>query len=326
MPEIVYVLLGALLSFATALAIGPFAIKLLHRLKFGQSIRSEGPQSHLKKAGTPTMGGVIILVALLVGILVVGKLTTEVVFLLLLTVGFGIIGLIDDLIIVITKRNLGLTARQKLFAQIVLATVAAVFLSRVPSATTQLIPFTNLKLTFPVLSFNPLFLIFAAFVIVSESNAVNLTDGLDGLAGGTVAIAVLTFGALALVMGEYGVALFSFCLAGACFGFVWFNCPPAKVFMGDTGSLALGAALAGIALYTRLSFFLLIVGGIFLAEVLSDVIQVASYKTSGKRGFRMAPLHHHFELGGMLEPQIMSRFWMIGMVLGVLGVLGFFVK
>lgn len=326
MPEIVRVLLGALVSFVTVLAVGPFTIKILHRLKFGQSIRSEGPQTHLKKAGTPTMGGVMILAALIIGILVIGKFTPEVIFLLLLTLGFGIIGLIDDLIIVITKRNLGLTARQKLFAQIVLAAVAAVFLSNVPSATTQLIPFTNFKLTFPVSGFNPLFVIFAAFVIVAESNAVNLTDGLDGLAGGTVAIAVLALGALALVMGEYGVAIFTFCLAGACFGFVWFNCPPAKVFMGDTGSLALGAALAGIALYTRLSIFLLIIGGIFLAEVLSVVIQVTSYKTSGKRVFRMSPLHHHFELGGMLEPQIMVRFWIIGMVLGVLGVLGYFIK
>lgn len=326
MPEIVRVLLGALVSFVTVLVVGPYTIKILHRLKFGQSIRSEGPQTHLKKAGTPTMGGLMILVALIIGILVIGKLNPEVIFLLSLTLGFGIIGLIDDLIIVITKRNLGLTARQKLFAQIVLAAVAAVFLSNVPSATTQLIPFTNFKLTFPVSSFNPLFVIFAVFVIVAESNAVNLTDGLDGLAGGTVAIAVLALGALALVMGEYGVALFTFCLAGACFGFVWFNCTPAKVFMGDTGSLALGAALAGIALYTRVSIFLLIIGGIFLAEVLSVVIQVTSYKTSGKRVFRMSPLHHHFELGGMLEPQIMVRFWIIGMVLGVLGVLGYFIK
>ena len=327
MPVLAKLLLAALTSFTVCLAIGPFTIKLLRRLKFGQSIRDDGPSTHLKKAGTPTMGGTMILVALVSGLLVTRQFSIEVVWVLFLTIGFGLIGLVDDLIIIIAKRSLGLKARQKLLAQIGLAGLAAIFLIKNQIATGQLIPFTNLEMVFPNSIWGQsLFFGFAVWVVVGSSNAVNLTDGLDGLAAGTTAIAALVLGALAMFQGQVGLAIFAMALTGACFGFAWYNGPPAQVFMGDTGSLALGAALGGLAIFSQMSLFLPLVGGIFVAETLSVVIQVASYKLSGKRVFRMSPLHHHFELGGMVEPQIMLRFWILGTVLGAMGILGYFLK
>ena len=327
MPNTVQFLLTALVSFIVCLLVGPISIKMLHRLKFGQSIRTDGPQTHLKKAGTPTMGGIFILFSMMVGLLVTGAFTRKVIWLLFLTLSFGLIGFVDDLIIIITKKSLGLKARQKFFAQLVIAGVASVFLLQSRTAVSQLVPFSNLKLTFLHTGlWNPLFCLYAVFIIAGFSNAVNFTDGLDGLAGGTTAIALLVLGALAIFQGQYSVAVFTMSLAGACFGFIWFNGPPAQVFMGDTGSLALGAAVGGIALLSQTSLSLPIIGGIFVAEILSVVIQVASFKTSGKRVFRMSPIHHHFELGGMVEPKIMLRFWIVGMVLGVFGILGYFIK
>jgi phospho-N-acetylmuramoyl-pentapeptide-transferase len=327
MTLLLKIIFAALASFIVALLLGPFTIKILHRLKFGQSIRNDGPQTHLKKVGTPTMGGILILFSLLMGLLLVRAFSPLVRWLMFLTLSFGLIGLVDDLIIIITKKSLGLKAKQKLFAQIVFAGLAVFFMIQNQFPTSQLIPFSNLKLTFPAGGFgNPLFFLYAVFVIVAFSNAVNLTDGLDGLAGGTTAIAVLFLGALALFQHQPELAVFSFALAGACIGFVWFNGPPAQVFMGDTGSLALGAALAGVALFSQMSLFFVIIGGIFVAEVLSVTIQVTSFKTTGKRVFRMSPLHHHFELGGMVEPKIMTRFWIVGILLGVIGILGYLVR
>jgi phospho-N-acetylmuramoyl-pentapeptide-transferase len=327
MTLLLKLILAALISFIVSLVIGPITIKMLQRLKFGQSIRSDGPQTHLKKAGTPTMGGILILFSLLAGLLIVRAFSPLVIWLTFLTLSFGLIGLVDDLIIIITKKSLGLKARQKFLAQIIFAGLAVFFMIQNHFPTSQLIPFSNFKLTFPAGGLgNPLFFLFAVFVIVAFSNAVNLTDGLDGLAGGTTAIAVLFLGVLALFQHQPELAVFSFALAGACFGFVWFNGPPAQVFMGDTGSLALGAALSGIALFSQMSLFFVIIGGIFVAENLSVIIQVASYKTTGKRVFRMSPIHHHFELGGMVEPKIMIRFWIIGIVLGVIGILGYLIR
>lgn len=326
MPEFVKILMGALAAFVTCLVIGPFTIKILHQFKFGQSIRTDGPQTHLKKAGTPTMGGVMILVALMVGLTVVGQFSREVIWLLFLTLSFGFIGLLDDVLIIIRKKSLGLKAGQKSIVQIIFAGIATFFLLQKQFPTSQWIPFTNIKLAFPISNWgNPLFFIFAVFFMVGFSNAVNLTDGLDGLAAGTTAIALLIMGGLTFWQGQSALTVYAFVLAGACFGFVWFNGPPAKVFMGDTGALALGAAFCGIGLLSQLSLFLPIVGGIFVAEALSVIIQVTSYKTSKKRVFRMSPLHHHFELEGMQEPQVMLRFWIVGMVLGVLGILGYLI-
>lgn len=328
MPEFARILLGALAAFVTCLIIGPVTIKILHQFKFGQSIRTDGPQTHLKKAGTPTMGGVMIIVALMVGLAVAGQYSREVIWLLFITLSFGFIGLLDDMLIIMRKKSLGLKASQKILAQIIFASIATFFLLQNQLPTSQWIPFTNMKLTFPSLGWgllNPLFFAFAVFWIVGFSNAVNLTDGLDGLAGGTTAIALLIMGGLTFWQGQYGITIFAFVLAGACLGFVWFNGPPAKVFMGDTGSLALGAAFSGIGLFSQLSLFLPVVGGIFVAEALSVIIQVASYKTTKKRVFRMSPLHHHFELEGMQEPQVMLRFWITGIVMGALGVLGYLI-
>jgi phospho-N-acetylmuramoyl-pentapeptide-transferase len=328
MPEFAKVLFGALAAFVTCLIIGPVTIKILHQFKFGQSIRTDGPQTHLKKAGTPTMGGVMIIVALMVGLVATGQFSGEVIWLLFITLSFGFIGLLDDMLIIIRKKSLGLKASQKILAQIIFASIATFFLLQNQLPTSQWIPYTNIKLAFPSAGWgylNPLFFAFAVFWIVGFSNAVNLTDGLDGLAGGTSAIAMLVMGGLTFLQGQYGITVFAFVLAGACLGFVWFNGPPAKVFMGDTGSLALGAAFSGIGLFSQLSLFLPIVGGIFVAEALSVIIQVASYKTTKKRVFRMSPLHHHFELEGMQEPQVMLRFWIVGIVMGALGVLGYLI-
>lgn len=327
MTQYISLLITALTALSVSLLIGPPIIRILHQLKFGQSVRSDGPQTHLKKAGTPTMGGILIFIAMVSGLLVTRHFSRPVIALLFVTLGFGLIGLIDDLIIIITKKSLGLKARQKLFAQIVIAGITAFFLLQDPMATTQWVPFLNFRLIFSDFGWgNPLFLIFAVFVMVASSNAVNLTDGLDGLSAGTTAIAISALGVLALLQNFMDLAIFASALVGACIGFIWFNGPPAQVFMGDTGSLALGAALGGLALFSRSSLFLPIIGGVFVAETLSVIIQVFSFKFTGKRVFRMSPLHHHFELGGMLEPQIMLRFWMVGIVLAILGVIGFVIR
>ncbi|MCL6589425.1 MAG: phospho-N-acetylmuramoyl-pentapeptide-transferase [Firmicutes bacterium] len=324
MLQVASIILTALASFLACLLVGPFTIKLLRRLKFGQSIRDDGPQTHLKKAGTPTMGGVIILFAIMVGLLVTRPFTPQILGLLFLVLGFGLVGLIDDLIIIITKKSLGLKARQKLLAQFIVAGIVMFyFVWRLKIPTAQLAPFFNLNLIFmPGLAGEILFFLFGIIYIAGFSNAVNFTDGLDGLAGGTTAIAAITLGALSLYRGQFELAVFSFAIGGACFGFVWFNGPPAQVFMGDTGSLALGAGLAGIAILSQYTLVLPVIGGIFVAELFSVIIQVASYKTTRKRVFRMSPVHHHFELGGMVESQIMIRFWIVGLILGALGVLG----
>lgn len=327
MANYIVLIFTALTSFIISLIVGPPIIRILHQLKFGQSIRDDGPKSHQKKAGTPTMGGILIFIAMVSGLLVARPFTKEVFWLLFVTLGFGLIGFIDDMIIILTKKSLGLKARQKLFAQIAIAAIASIFMLQDPQVMTQWVPFSKWKLFFPNFEWgNPLFVVYATFIMVAASNAVNLTDGLDGLSAGTTAISLLAFAVLALLQGFQEMAIFAVALAGACIGFIWFNGPPAQVFMGDTGSLALGAALGALALFTRTSLFLPIIGGVFVAETLSVIIQVVSYKTTGKRVFRMSPLHHHFELGGMLEPQIMLRFWMVGVVLGILGILSFVIK
>lgn len=324
MNELVRLLLAALTSFVVSLIIGPPLIKVLRQMKFGQSIRNDGPQSHLKKAGTPTMGGVLIVLSLVVSLIAVRAFSREVIWVLFLTLGFGLIGFIDDIIIIIAKRSLGLKARQKLFAQLLIAGIVITFLLRNHVSTGQLVPFTDFELVFPKLGWGQLiFFFFALFVLVGGSNAVNLTDGLDGLAAGSMAIASLFMAVLLLFQKQTDLAVFALALTGACFGFTWFNGPPAQVFMGDTGSLALGGALGGMALFGRLTLFLPIIGGVFVAETLSVIIQVISFKTTGRRVFKMSPLHHHFELGGMMEPQIVLRFWMAGVALGVLGILGY---
>lgn len=308
------------ISFIISVVLAPIFIPLLRRLKFGQSIREEGPQSHMKKAGTPTMGGVIFLISIIATTVIVGKIfdlfTTQSVVLLLVLVGFGVVGLLDDGIKIVFKRNLGLTSLQKLIAQIVIS-ILAFFLLRLGSFDTTLeIPYTSIS--FDIGLFYVAFLI---FWLVGFSNAVNLTDGLDGLVSGLASIAFAAFGVIALFNDQEDVALFTFAVAGALIGFLLFNANPAKVFMGDTGSLALGGALGLVSVLVKEEFLLLLIGVVFVIETLSVMIQVAYFKKTRKRIFKMAPLHHHFELSGWSEKKVVFVFWMVGFVAALIGVL-----
>ncbi len=283
---------------------------------WGQVIRAEGPREHQLKAGTPTMGGVVLLAAgLLAGLWWSEPSWDLLVFRLVVLVGAAL-GMVDDLNKVLKRRNLGLRARDKLLAQGLLGLALGGWL-----VATRPEP----GIVFPVLGFVAgawLVWLAALGVTCATMNAVNLTDGLDGLAGGTSAIALLAFGAVAATSGHPDLAVGAVGMAGASLGFLWFNCFPARVFMGDTGSLGLGAALAALALLTGSEFLLVLIGGVFVAEAASVILQVAWFKaTKGRRIFRMSPLHHHFELGGLHEVQVTLRFILIGVVLAVAGLL-----
>jgi phospho-N-acetylmuramoyl-pentapeptide-transferase len=296
------------LGFLLTVLLTPIFIPILKRMKFGQSIREEGPQSHMKKAGTPTMGGLIFIVSIVITTLAVAlyleMLTTQTIVLVLVFVGFGIIGFLDDFIKVVLKRNLGLTSLQKIIGQIIIAVASFFLLSQGPFETTVSVPFTDWSVDLGIA-----YVAFMIFWLVGFSNAVNLTDGLDGLVSGTASIAFTTFGVLALVYQQLDIAIFAFAVTGALLGFLIFNANPAKLFMGDTGSLALGGALAMVSILVKQELLLVIVGVIFVAETLSVIIQVISFKTTGKRVFKMSPLHHHFELSGWSEWKVVVVFW-----------------
>ncbi|MBM7647220.1 phospho-N-acetylmuramoyl-pentapeptide-transferase [Bacillus ectoiniformans] len=313
------VLLTMVVSFLITVAVAPMFIPFLRRLKFGQSIREEGPESHQKKSGTPTMGGIVILLSILITTLfmvqIYAQIGTETFLLLLVTVGFGILGFLDDFIKVVMKRNLGLTSKQKLFGQILISIVFYWIYSQNNLSTELAIPLTNITFDLGVL-----YAVFIIFWLVGFSNAVNLTDGLDGLVSGAAAVAFGAYAVLAWSKGMDETAIFSFAVVGAVLGFLVFNAHPAKVFMGDTGSLALGGAIAAISLLTKFEFLLLIIGAVFVAETLSVILQVASFKTTGKRIFRMSPLHHHFELGGWSEWKVVVTFWTVGVICAVIGI------
>lgn len=312
-------IIGALIAFGIVVFIGPGMIRYLTKLKFGQSVRVDGPRRHLQKAGTPTMGGIMIVIGLVIAALIIGKGSTHLLFAIFITAAYGAIGFLDDLLIILTRRSLGLKARQKLFGQMFIAVLVALYaLSRSDIGTTVLIPFTEMSVELPV----AVYVILVLGVMLGTTNAVNLTDGLDGLAAGSVTIAAASYGVIAYLLGNVDLAVFAGSLAGACLGFVWFNAHPAAVFMGDTGALAVGAALGILAILTRTPFHLAIVGGLFVIETLSDIIQVVYFRlTKGKRFFKMAPLHHHFELVGWEEPKIVARFWLIGIFFALLGLL-----
>ncbi|MCE3238936.1 MAG: mraY [Gammaproteobacteria bacterium] len=317
-----------------ALWIGPSMIRYLTQLKVGQVVRNDGPQSHLSKTGTPTMGGSLILIAVTLSTLLWVDLSNRYVWLVLLVMlGFGLIGGWDDYLKLTRKNSRGLSARRKFFFQSVLGVVAATYLyytASFPVETELVFPFFK-DLMWPLGSF---FIIFSYFVIIGSSNAVNLTDGLDGLA---ILPAVMVAGALGVfayasgnfhfanylaipyVSGTGEIAVFCGALVGAGLGFLWFNAYPALVFMGDVGSLALGAALGVIAVIVRQELVLFVMGGIFVVETLSVILQVASFKLRGKRIFKMAPIHHHFELKGWPEPRVIVRFWIITFVLVLCG-------
>ncbi|MFS0839564.1 phospho-N-acetylmuramoyl-pentapeptide-transferase [Paenibacillus sp. 1P03SA] len=301
-------------AFLLALIMGPLFIPLLRRLKFGQTIRTEGPQSHQKKQGTPTMGGIIILIALAIAALRFADSNTELWILLIASLGYGLVGFLDDYIKIVFKRSLGLTAKQKLIGQLVVSAVVCVLLVTSGHSTSLFVPVLDVSFDTGWLYF-PLMTI----LMLGASNAVNFTDGLDGLLAGTSAIAFGAFTIIAMNNTQPEAAIFSAAMVGGVLGFLVFNAHPAKVFMGDTGSLGIGGGLVAVAIMTKAELLLAIIGGVFLIEILSVVIQVISFKTTGKRVFRMSPIHHHFELVGWSEWRVVTTFWAAGLVLAALG-------
>jgi phospho-N-acetylmuramoyl-pentapeptide-transferase len=308
-----------LMGFLITVLISPIFIPFLRRLKFGQSIREEGPKSHQKKSGTPTMGGVMILLSVIVTTMVMtGKFaepTVKTYLLLLVTFGFGLLGFLDDFIKVVMKRNLGLTSRQKLIGQIIISAIFYFIFKQNEFSTEVAIPLTDISFDLGWFYF-----LFVTFWLVGFSNAVNLTDGLDGLVSGTSAIAFGAFAVLAWSLSQFEIAIFSVSVVGAVLGFLVFNAHPAKVFMGDTGSLALGGAIATVAILLKLEILLIIIGFVFVMETLSVILQVISFKTTGKRIFRMSPLHHHYELVGWSEWRVVVTFWSVGLLCAILGI------
>ena len=284
-----------IISFIITVILGPILIPVLRKMKVGQSIREEGPKTHYKKSGTPTMGGIIMMIGLLITVLTSGILNRDIYILLLSTFGFGLIGFIDDYIKVVKRRSLGLKPYQKLIGQFILAALLAIYQSNTSMLGTKIIiPFVSNK----YLDLGMLYIPFITFVVVGTVNSVNLTDGLDGLATGVTLIVLSFFGLISLNWGMDSASIFSAALTGACLGFLVFNAYPAKVFMGDTGSMALGGAVSALAILLNLPLIIPIVGGIYFVEALSVIIQVTSYKLTGKWVFIMSPLYHHFEQKG----------------------------
>lgn len=327
-------ILAALTALLIALFVGPCMIARLRQYKVGQMVRDDGPSSHFSKAGTPTMGGALILIAITLTTLLWSDLKNSYVWIVLaVTLGFGFIGWYDDYQKLVCKNSKGLKARWKYFWQSVIGILAAVFLymkATTPAEINLLIPFFK-NVMLPLGFF---YIIMTYFVIVGTSNAVNLTDGLDGLAimpivlvGGALGIFAYVTGhikfasylAVPYIPGVEEVSVFCGAIVGAGLGFLWFNAYPAQVFMGDVGALGLGAALGIIAVLVRQELVLFIMGGVFVAETLSVILQVASFKLTGKRIFKMAPIHHHFELQGWPEPKVVVRFWIITVILVLFG-------
>lgn len=333
-----YLTLRGILSVMTALLIslliGPWVIRKLNYHQVGQSIRDDGPQTHLVKAGTPTMGGVLILLSIFISTLLWSDLSNRyVIAILFITLSYGLIGWVDDYRKVIEKNSAGLAARWKIFWQLIFALLVMSFLymtTTSPVETQLIAPFFK----YFVLDLGSFYIVFGCLVVIGSSNAVNLTDGLDGLAILPTVLVGAALGVIAYLAGHVEFAaylhmpyiagageLVIFCgaLGGAGLGFLWFNTYPAQIFMGDVGALALGAALGLIAIITRHEIVFFIMAGIFVAETLSVIVQVSSYKLTGKRVFMMAPLHHHYELKGWPEPRIIVRFWIITVMLVLFG-------
>ena len=311
----------AMIGFLIVVILGPIFIPMLARFKFGQTVRDEGPQSHLAKNGTPTMGGVMMIVAILITGLTRAKISQGLIVGLICIVGFGFVGFLDDFIKIKMKRSLGLKAYQKIILQFALALYIAYYqYSASPSATQLVIPFTN-----HIINLGIWYIPFMMIFIIGTVNAVNLTDGLDGLASGVTLIVSCFFILFAVSISNSDVAILAAATAGACLGFLGFNAYPAKVFMGDTGSMALGGAVVAFATLTNSPLLIVIVGFIYLAEALSVMIQVTYFKlTNGKRIFKMAPLHHHFEQCGWPETRVVFMFWIATVVLCWIGVLAVF--
>ena len=310
---------AVLIAFCLSIIMSPLIIPFLQRLKFGQTVRDDGPSSHLKKTGTPTMGGIIILASLTLTSLLFIKDNRELQTILFATLGFGFIGFLDDYIKVVKKRSLGLTPMQKIVGQFIISILFAYLLAYYVGLDTSIIlPFTGLK----EIDLGILYWPFLIFGVIGMVNAVNLTDGLDGLAS-SVTVLVATFFAVVALFAEQSVEVVPIAAAtvGSLLGFLLFNTYPAKVFMGDTGSLALGGFVVATAFAMKMPLFILIVGLIYVIEVLSVIIQVTSYKLTKKRVFRMAPIHHHFELGGWPETKVVAVFCIVTAMLCLIGLI-----
>ncbi len=323
------------IAAAIAAVLMPFWIKLLRFEGIGQQVRADGPQRHLIKQGTPTMGGLVILVAVALTCALVGRFTLELVLVLVATIATGLLGLIDDVTSVTHGRSLGLTPHAKMIGLTIICVLFCLLAVnwcdvqpeiRFPGGFTIDLGVLSTTIEVAGTSFQIpwLYVVFTWLLIAGFSNAVNLTDGLDGLAGGTSMIAMVIMAAIAFLDGDVGLAVFSGACAGACIGFLWFNCYPASIFMGDTGSLALGAAFACVAIITNTEVVSLIIGGLFIVEALSVMIQVVSFKATGRRVFLMAPIHHHFEKLGWDETKVVIRFWIIAAAFGAIGLALFF--
>ena len=342
------VFIAAGVALTISILLTPYLIRIFSRQGFGQEIRAEGPQSHQAKRGTPTMGGVAILLAIWLGYLVAHMVTGEpftasAMLVLFLTTALGLVGFLDDFIKIRRQRNLGLSKTSKLVWQLLTALVFGILAIRIPNAD-GLSPVSD-SLSFvrdiAVLSFGAVgFVLFGYLLIAAWSNAVNLTDGLDGLAAGTAAMVLATYTiigfwqfrnncALNAVAGCYqvrdplDVALVAAAAMGGCIGFLWWNAAPARIFMGDTGSLALGGLIAGLSMVTRTELLLVVIGGVFVVEALSVAVQIVVFRTTRRRVFRMAPFHHHFELAGWAETSVIIRFWLLAAMCAALG-LGLF--
>ena len=316
------VFLGFILSMVLTMIVMPLWIRLLKVREIGQQVRADGPQGHLVKQGTPTMAGVVILIMMTASIVLVGIPDASLLLVLAATLLTGVVGFVDDISKVAHERSLGLRPSQKMVSlaliSIAFTLIAVNYLGIEPTVT---VPFAGvvldlgvLAITLPIaggFSIPWLYVAFVFLLMVGMANAVNLTDGLDGLAGGSVMIVMLIMAAISYQTDHLDIALFAVAAAGACVGFLWFNCYPAMIFMGDTGSLALGTAFAAIAVITKTELFSVIIGGLFVIEACSVIIQVLHFKRTGKRVFLMAPLHHHFEKKGWSETTVVIRFWII---------------
>jgi phospho-N-acetylmuramoyl-pentapeptide-transferase len=310
-------------ALALMLVVGPKFIGWLRTNEFGQNIREEGPQAHQTKAGTPTMGGVLIWVAVLVPYVIFSRFTVASFTVLIATLGCAFIGFLDDWLSIVRKRSLGLAARWKMLLQLLLALLVGFLALRFGGVDTTLdLPWPNAELQIPTAVYYLIVFLF----ISGFSNAVNLTDGLDGLAAGSAAIVLVSLAGVAFILGRQqhdpgmtDLMILAGCIGGACLGFLWFNTFPAEVFMGDTGSLGLGGAIAGMAILTRTEIFLVIIAGLFVVEALSVIVQVISFKLFHRRVLLMAPLHHHFELKAWSETKIIVRFWIIAAMFAGVG-------
>jgi len=305
-----------LISFLIPFISLPVFINYLKKYNMGQRIRQEGPDLHQHKMGTPTMGGIIIILTLILVIIFLVPYNKYILWSLITTVGFGIIGLVDDLIKYFKKRSLGLFTQQKLFFQIGFALIVVYCVQQSTDLGTEIyLPFLK-----DSVDLGRMFIPFVVLVLISSVNAVNLTDGLDGLATGLIFIAMISFALIAYIQNIWSMSFFALIVAFTSLGFLIYNFFPAQIFLGDVGSLALGGALASVAIFTKTELFLLIIGGVFAIETLSVIFQVISVKLRRKIMFRMSPIHHHFELCGWKEPKIVIRFWIAGVILALIGI------